>query len=160
MVVRSPDLCMVHTYWLSGMKLLGEALGPGIRTLLPYLQMSSSLMFLGCSFLSPQLPSLYLYQQSWHHAPFSLFHLLYHVESSPLGYRLSRSCCGRQSHQSGLARMHGHWQDAARKHTLIQFRNIENVSWHWSVPSGSGSLFPVYCGLCVIFSTLIGPCCY
>jgi len=108
-----------HLYWLSGMKLLGEALGTGIITLLPYLQMSSSLMFLGCSFLSPQLPSLYLYQQLLCHAPFSLFHLLYHIESSPLGYHLSRSCCGRQSRQSGLARTHGHWQGAARKCTLL-----------------------------------------
>ena len=109
-------------------------------TLLPYLQMSSSSMSPTCSFLSPQLPSLYLYQQSWHHAPFSLFHLLYHVEFSPSGYRLSRSCCGRQSRQSGLARTHGHWQGAAKNVlTVIQFRNTENVSWHWSVPLGSGS---------------------
>ena len=85
---------------------------------LPYLQMSSSLMFLWCSFLSPQLPSLYLYlyQRSWHHAPFSPFHLLYHVELSPLGYHLSRNCCGHQSRQSCQAGTPGHWQDA-----VIQF---------------------------------------
>ena len=89
---------------------------------LPYLQMFSSLMFLWCSLLSPQLPSLYLYlyQHSWHHAPFFPFHLLYHVELSPLGYHLSRSCCGRQSRQSCQAGTPGRWQDA-----VIQFSDWE-----------------------------------